>query len=543
MTKIEKRGTAGERRERKKTGRRRRRCPYSFLSPLHSFLALLLLICGGSAILSLKARAGTTVPTATVTVNEAAGAYVAEFFNLAEPAGKALHFAFSPSDPACKDQARIAQGTSLRYIYAGQVDEHYAKGGVGMVRREKIGTDCPRHVEHTVQVRVWDPSGGLDAQASAPFCLGGCETPTAEPTATPSQTPVPATDTPAPTSTETVPPPTSTATAAAAAAPPTITPTATPTAAAELATPPAATETPELATPPVATETPGATAPAAAELAQQPRPSLQRCRPQRRRQALRNGDARRQALPQQPRPSLQRCRPQRRRQALPQQPRQSFQRCRSQRRRQALRHPRPSLQRCRPQPRRQALPQQPRQSLQRAGRNRDARRYRAGRQARNDANSGGPHRSCSDAGAGGRTRLQSARGARLCAPAAAVTGRRRLEHDQGRCHAAAGRAGLYADAADRRRVRAATTTGRRTRVGANPPLPARGTRADKTSQPTVTRRPAELTDSSGDPSGAVCSDGNCNVWRSGCSRRLGLVHRPRPPTTRRITRRHRRHAP
>ena len=280
MTKIEKRGTAGERREREKTGRRRRRCPYSFLSPLHSFLALLLLICCASAVLALKARAGTTVPTATVTVNEAAGAYVAEFFNLTEPAGRALHFEFSPSDPACKDQARIAKSTSLRYIYAGQVDEHYAKGGVGMTRREKIGTDCPRHVEHTVQVRVWDPSGGQDAQASAPFCLGGCETPTAEPTATPSQTPAPATDTPAPTSTATVPPPTSTATAAAAAAPPAITPTATPTAAAELATLPAATETPtatataaaELATPPAATETPGATATAtaAAELATLP---------------------------------------------------------------------------------------------------------------------------------------------------------------------------------------------------------------------------------------------------------------------------------
>ena len=267
-------------------------------SPFSITILLLLLICCGSAILSLKARAGTTVPTATVTVNEAAGAYVAEFFNLTEPAGRALHFEFSPSDPACKDQARIAKSTSLRYIYAGQVDEHYAKGGVGMTRREKIGTDCPRHVEHTVQVRVWDPNGGQDAQASAPFCLGGCETPTAEPTATPSQTPAPATATPAPTSTATVPPPTSTATAAAAAAPPTRTPTATPTAAAEVATLPAATETPtatptaaaevatlpaatetptatptaaaEFPTPPAATETPGATATAAAEVATLP---------------------------------------------------------------------------------------------------------------------------------------------------------------------------------------------------------------------------------------------------------------------------------
>ena len=116
--------------------------------------------------------AGTSVPTVTVEVDEEAGKYVATFYNLSEADGGNTFFRFDPSDSACKDAGRVDEGK--RYIYAGQIDEHYTAGGVGMERRERIGSDCPLHVEHTIAVRLWLPSGEDLASASAVFCLAGC---------------------------------------------------------------------------------------------------------------------------------------------------------------------------------------------------------------------------------------------------------------------------------------------------------------------------------------------------------------------------------
>ena len=159
----------------------------------------------GLIILSLLAtivtRAQETGASATVVVDEAAREYRVRFTGLVDFGGEQpMRFRFDLSDRRCKDPARLtAGGTHIdRLIY----DRQAAEGGGTLERKEAVGPQCPFHVKHTVTVRLWSPSDELLAQASAPFCLGGCAEPT-EPTATrwPTRRPatgIPVTDTPIP---------------------------------------------------------------------------------------------------------------------------------------------------------------------------------------------------------------------------------------------------------------------------------------------------------------------------------------------------------
>ena len=150
-----------------------------------ALVLLALLVFGALASMAVSAQAPG--PTVTVTVDEGAGRYRASFSGVEEPSGVAgLRFRFDLSDSACKDPGRLALGGSHvdRVIYGGQV----AEAGGRLERSELIGPDCPFHVKHTVTLRLWDPHGVQDAQASAVFCLGGCntadETATISPTST-----------------------------------------------------------------------------------------------------------------------------------------------------------------------------------------------------------------------------------------------------------------------------------------------------------------------------------------------------------------------
>ena len=123
-------------------------------------------------------RAQEPGASATVVVDEAAREYRVRFSGLVDfGAGLPMRFRFDLSDRRCKDPARLtAGGTHIeRLIYDRQAGE----GGGTLERKETIGPQCPFHVKHTVTVRLWSPSGDLLAQASAPFCLGGCAEPTA----------------------------------------------------------------------------------------------------------------------------------------------------------------------------------------------------------------------------------------------------------------------------------------------------------------------------------------------------------------------------
>ena len=115
-----------------------------------------------------------SAPAVAVSVDENARRFRAVFSGLQE-VGENLNFRFDLSDSRCKDPARVtAGGTHIdRVIYEGQIAE---RNGT-LSRNELIGLDCPRHVRHTLTVRLW--GGGISAQASTPFCLGGCENPTA----------------------------------------------------------------------------------------------------------------------------------------------------------------------------------------------------------------------------------------------------------------------------------------------------------------------------------------------------------------------------
>ena len=143
-----------------------------------ALVLLALLVFGALASMAVSAQAPGPTVTVTVTVDEGTGRYRASFSGVEEPSGVAgLRFRFDLSDSACKDPGRLAQGGSHvdRVIYGGQV----AEAGGRLERSELIGPDCPFHVKHIVTVRLWDPYGVLDAQASAVFCRGGCGEPTA----------------------------------------------------------------------------------------------------------------------------------------------------------------------------------------------------------------------------------------------------------------------------------------------------------------------------------------------------------------------------
>ena len=164
---------------------------------------ILVALLAFSTLATLAVKAMERKPTVTVTVDEDAGKYRAAFSGLEDPgAGALLRFRFDPSDTLCKDPARLAQGGDHvdRVIFGGQVEE----AGGTLERRELIGPNCPPHVQHTLTVRLWQPGGEQAAEASALFCLGGCEAPT---------------DTPAPAPTPTLLQETPTATAAAESTP------------------------------------------------------------------------------------------------------------------------------------------------------------------------------------------------------------------------------------------------------------------------------------------------------------------------------------
>ena len=148
---------------------------------------ILVALLAFSTLATLAVKAMERKPTVTVTVDEDAGKYRAAFSGLEDPgAGALLRFRFDPSATLCKDPARLAQGGDHvdRVIFGGQVEE----AGGTLERSELIGPNCPPHVQHTLTVRLWQPGGEQAAEASALFCLGGCEAPTDTPAPAPTPT-------------------------------------------------------------------------------------------------------------------------------------------------------------------------------------------------------------------------------------------------------------------------------------------------------------------------------------------------------------------
>ena len=104
-------------------------------------------------------------------------------------------FNFLPDDILCHDSDRLAKGGlhKDRVIYIGQVSESR------ITRTEKMGSECPANIVHTIDV-VLRTSDGEVASGSVNFCVGNCySNPTTTPTVASVAVAPTATPTPRPT--------------------------------------------------------------------------------------------------------------------------------------------------------------------------------------------------------------------------------------------------------------------------------------------------------------------------------------------------------
>ena len=136
-----------------------------------STVALVVMVAAVLGLLAYRlAWGGTVVPTVTVAVDVAERRIDGAMFNLVDPPpGGTVNFRFDVADPLCNGRGAGED----RYIYDGQIEEHYADGGVGLERSAFIADGCPEGVQHVVRLRVWSVDGAL-ADGVASFCLGEC---------------------------------------------------------------------------------------------------------------------------------------------------------------------------------------------------------------------------------------------------------------------------------------------------------------------------------------------------------------------------------
>ena len=136
-----------------------------------STVALVVMVAAVLGLLAYRlAWGGTVVPTVTVAVDGGERRIDGAMFNLVDPPpGGTISFRFDVADPLCNGRGAGED----RYIYDGQIEKHYADGGVGLERSAFIADGCPEGVEHVAQLRVWNVDGSL-ADGVASFCLGEC---------------------------------------------------------------------------------------------------------------------------------------------------------------------------------------------------------------------------------------------------------------------------------------------------------------------------------------------------------------------------------